>query len=58
MPHQTARCFKCKDQVTSKDLHEEKTANGRMRMKGTCDRCGSNVSTFFKKQASSKEQSP
>lgn len=55
---ETARCFKCKKQVISSNLHEEKTSNGRMRMKGTCDKCGSNVSTFFKKQTSSKENSP
>jgi len=53
-----ARCFKCRSDVTMKDVERHPTRNGRILAKGKCQGCGGNSGRFVpleKKAATSPE---
>lgn len=52
-----AHCFHCKAMQTIKDYMLTKTKNNKPRYSGTCEKCGTKVSTFTK-QTEKKVEEP
>ena len=54
----TAQCFSCKEIREVKDGQIVKTENNRLRLAGSCDKCGKAVSKFVPNPNSSPKVSP